>query len=206
MQADDAAAAGRTVFNIPHLKVKIFYEFKGLQHPLASRLGAPRHASALAHGSAFSSVDLAAALLEHSKWTVEVPYSALGLPYECAHRSCWDPAFPRGVCDLAQLQARTRADLSDVLLQMAWRYGCDVRDWEDSLHGLAFQGLGHRNYEDTCYGRRRCPRAWDSCGIGLSVSMPKARLLDAAARECPPDEQPDPSLTGPEIVRHILEH
>jgi hypothetical protein len=204
LAAANAPDAGRTVFNIPHLKAKIFYEFGGIQHPISLLLGLPYECAKTKYeatsGSVFARVDVAIAVLEHSKWTADVSYAAVGLPYECAHRLCWDPTFPGEICDQAHMQARARADVSDVLLQMAWRYG-HVYDWEQRFHGEWL-----RAYNDTFDGRRDYPRAWDSCGIGLSVSMPKARLLEIAAGECPPDEQPGPSLTEPEIVRHILKH
>lgn len=200
-----APSPGAIVYSIPHLKAMILYKFGGLQHPVTPFLGGVRYDRARhnpAEPSVFAVYELAAALADHASWTVDTSYASIGRPYECAEMDCWAPSFPGHICDQALLQGRTRADLSDVLLQMAWRGG-PAPNWEHPDLCLT----GEMDYHDTFEGSRLwLPRAWDVCGIGLSLSMPRTALLAIALTECPPDAQPDPCLSKADIVRHILKH
>ncbi len=209
--------AGAVVFNIPHLKAKILYEFGGLQAPIARLLGGRRYRRAARSdkGSTFSERRIAKARTDHLEWVVwhwmpsyrecqcpSIPagaqlMSASPMCSECADHPFWTAPFPildSGPHAVAPLQARLRADISDILLEDCW---CET------MRSRSYRAFG--GHASRCLGRSR-PRAWGPCGIDLSVAMPRTTLLSIAGVECASGEQPGARLTKAQIVRHILSH
>jgi hypothetical protein len=108
----------------------------------------------------------------------------------CADHPYWRRAATTP--PMAEILGMLRADISDVLLLHARRFGYRARDW------------GARQYRSMEAPGSVGPLAWGACGLSLTGTMGRTQLLAIAADECSPDDQPLVDDYEVAIVRHIL--